>query len=147
MSTKKTRPLMKRIAARDLMVEPEAKDMLDSPAMKPYMNLAAAIVGGKDTGEAIEEITALPLEKRYVWRIASALKWAFADYDSLGVAADRESLSSEDKRRLLELVEYRPHQFCLFLSKLFGEQQMAVMIASAFRFAKAVAQSDQAAER
>ncbi len=39
---------------------------------------------------------ALPLEKRYAWRVASALKWAFADFENLNVVADRRTLSQED---------------------------------------------------
>jgi hypothetical protein len=30
-------------------------------------------------------VAELPLEKRYVWRVASTLKWAFADYDSANI--------------------------------------------------------------
>jgi hypothetical protein len=29
----------------------------------------------------LEVIRDLPLEKRYVWRVFSALKWAFADFE------------------------------------------------------------------
>jgi len=58
-------------------MEPEAEDLIASAAMQPYMNLARAVMGHKDVGPAIEKITALPLEERYTWRVASALKWAF----------------------------------------------------------------------
>ena len=70
----------KWIPPQDLKMEPGAEDLLDSPALKPYMDLALAVMGHKDVGPAIKEITALPLEKRYTWRVASALKWAFADF-------------------------------------------------------------------
>ena len=60
----------KQIPLRDLKVDPTAEDLLDSAAMEPYLNLAVAMMtGGKDTGPAIEELAALPLEKRYVWRV------------------------------------------------------------------------------
>ncbi len=42
-----------------------------------------------------------------MWRIASA-EVAFADFDSLTVEVDRLTLSPDDKKRLLELVEHRP---------------------------------------
>jgi hypothetical protein len=106
----------KQIPIRDLRVEPEAEELLESAAMEPYMNLAIAMMGGKDTGPAIEELAALPLEKRYVWRVASALKWAFADLETLNVEADCRTLSPEDRTRLVELLKHRPLQFCLFLS-------------------------------
>jgi hypothetical protein len=64
-------------------MEPEAEELPESAAMEPYMNRAIAMMGGKDTAPAIEELAALPLEKRYVWRVASALKWVFADFDTV----------------------------------------------------------------
>lgn len=56
--------------------------------------------------------------------VASALKWAFADLETLNAEADRQTLSPEDRKRLIELLKHRPLQFCLFLNALFGEKQM-----------------------
>ncbi|MGD1092874.1 MAG: hypothetical protein ABSB35_12900, partial [Bryobacteraceae bacterium] len=53
---------IKQILIRDLKVDPAAEDLMDSPAMQPYMNLALAVMGHKDPRPAIEEIAALPLE-------------------------------------------------------------------------------------
>ena len=128
----------KRIPIGDLHVEPEAEELLDSAAMEPYMDLAIAMMGGKDTRPAIEKLAALPLEERYVWRVASALKWAFADLETLNVEVDRETILKEDRPRLIELLKNRPLQFCLFLSALFGEKQMEIQMVSAIRAAKAV---------
>ena len=134
----------KQIPLRDLKVDPTAEDLLDSAAMEPYLNLAVAMMtGGKDTGPAIEELAALPLEKRYVWRVASALKWAFVDFDSLTVEADRQTISAEDRQQLVEMVRHRPLQFCLFLSTLFGQKQMELMMLSAIKNTRAmVAESE-----
>jgi hypothetical protein len=74
---------IKQIPIGDLRTEPEAEDLLESAAMEPYLNLAMAVMGGKDTSPAIEGLAALALEKRYVWRVASALKWAFVDFETL----------------------------------------------------------------
>jgi hypothetical protein len=65
----------KQLPIRDLKMEPGAEDMIDSPALEPYVKLALAVMGHKDIGPAVEEITALPLEKSCTWRVASALKW------------------------------------------------------------------------
>src|SRR5699024_6302421 len=62
--------------------EEGAKELFESPAMKPYVKTLTALISGTDPTVAMEELAALPLEKRYTWRIASALKWAFADFDS-----------------------------------------------------------------
>ena len=136
-----------QIPIHDLTTEPLAEDLLDSPAMRPYMKLALAIMQQQDLAPATEEIAALPLEKRYVWRVASALKWAFADMDTLTVEADRQTLSIEDRRRLLELLKHRPLQFCLFLSVLFGQKQMELLMISAIRNARIVAAPPAEPER
>jgi hypothetical protein len=120
----------KRIPIRDLKIEPGAEDLIDSPAMEPYAKLALAVMGHKDVAPAIEEITALPLEKRYTWRVASALKWAVADFENLNVVADRRTLCQEDFGKLVDLIRVRPLQFCMFLAALFGQERMEKLIAS-----------------
>jgi hypothetical protein len=137
---------IKQVPIRDLKMEPEAEELLNSPAMKPYLNLAIAMMGGKDTAPAIEELSALPLEQRYVWRVASALKWAFADFDTDGVEADRQTMSPEDRAQLIELLKHRPLQFCLFLSALFGQKGMEVMMVSALRNARVIAAQSEGHE-
>jgi len=126
----------KQVPIRDLKVDPTAEDLMDSPAMQPYMNLALAVMGKKDVRPAVEELAALPLEKRYTWRVASALKWAFADFENLNVVADRRTLSQEDLDKLVDLVRVRPLQFCLFLAALFGEERMEKLISSSVQQVK-----------
>jgi hypothetical protein len=120
----------KRIPIRDLKIDPTAEDLIDSPAMEPYVKLARAVMGHTDVRPAVKEITALPLDKRYTWRVASALKWAFADFENLNVVADRRTLSQEDLDTLVDLLRIRPIQFCLFLAALFGEDGMETMMSS-----------------
>jgi len=91
MTDQKDDPPIKRAPLKDLHIEPEAEALLESAAMEPYMDLAIAVMGGKDTGPAIEKLAELPLEERYVWRVASALKWAFADLETLSIEADRKN--------------------------------------------------------
>jgi hypothetical protein len=129
----------KYVPIRDLKMEPEAEELLQSAAMEPYMNLASALMGAKDTGPAVEELAALPLEKRYVWRVASALKWAFVDFDTLTVEADRQTISPEDRKQLVDLLQHRPLQFCLFLSALFGQKQMEILMVSALKNSRTIA--------
>ena len=95
----------RQLPERDLRTEPGSEDLFDSPAMKPYLDLMMATMQGQDTGPAIEELTALPLEKRYVWRVASALKWAFAELETMNVEADRKTLSGVDQQRMKELMD------------------------------------------
>jgi hypothetical protein len=139
MEDDKTDAAPRHVAIRDLKVDPTAEDLLESAAMEPYMNLAMAMMAGKDTGPAIEQLTALPLEKRYVWRVASALKWAFVDFDTVMVEADRQTISPEDRKKLVDLLKHRPLQFCMFLSALFGQKQMELLVLSAIKNSRAIA--------
>jgi hypothetical protein len=127
---------IERVPIGDLKIDPTAEDLIGSPAMEPYVNLALAIMGHKDAGPALKEIIALPLEKRYIWRVASALKWAFADFENLNVVADRRTLPQEDLDTLVDLLKFRPLQFCLFLAALFGEERMELMMASSIEQVK-----------
>jgi hypothetical protein len=136
MAEKRDDDPIKQVPIRDLKIDPTAEDLIDSPAMEPYLKLALAVMGHKDVGPAVEEITALPLGKRYTWRVASALKWAFADFENLNVVADRRTLSQEDLDTLVDLLRIRPIQFCMFLAALFGEEQMEKMMSSSVQQVK-----------
>ena len=127
---------IKRVPIGDLKIDPTAQDLIDSPVMEPYVNLALAVMGHKDVAPAVEAITALPLEKRYTWRVASALKWAFADFENLNVVTDRRTLSQDDLDTLVDLLRIRPIQFCMFLAALFGEEQMEKMVSSSVQQVK-----------
>ena len=89
------------------------------------------MIGHNDPRPALEEITSLPLEERYTWRVASALKWAFADFENLNVVADRRTLGQEDLDKLADLLRHRPLQFCLFLAALYREERMEQIMSSA----------------
>ena len=128
----------KRIPIKNLISEDGVDELLDSPEMQPYMNLAMAAMQGSDPSPELENLRQLPLEKRYIWRVASALKWAFADFDTANVKADKETLSPEDFAKVMELLKFRPMQFCIFLKALVGVKQMQQMMIEAIGAAKQV---------
>jgi hypothetical protein len=97
---------IKRIFSED-----GAHELATSPNMQPYLRLIKAGLQDQDITGHMEEIAALPLEKRYVWRVASALKWAFPDLESVSVHVDRETLSAEDLGKLVELLRLRRCSF------------------------------------
>ena len=68
--------------------------------------------------------------------MASALKWAFADCETDNVTADRETMTPEDFRKVMELLNLRPMQFCLFLSALVGPETMQRMMLEAIAIGK-----------
>jgi hypothetical protein len=147
MSNQHDDPSTKRIPLKDLHTEPGADALVESPAMRPYVNFAMAMMQQHDLGPAKKEIAALPLEAPYVWRVASALKWAFADLETLYVEVDRETILKEDRQRIIDLLKNRPLQFCLFLSALFGQKQMELMIVSALKNARTVAAHSEGEQR
>ena len=106
--------------------------------MEPYLNFALALMQGNDPTPELEAIRQLPVEKRYVWRVASALKWGFADFDNLGVDADRQTLSPEDFAKVMDLLKLRPIQFCIFLKALVGAEEMQRVMVEAIKVARQV---------
>jgi hypothetical protein len=126
------------IPIKNLKAEDGAVDITDSPAMRPYVRLAEAVMTQQGLKEAVAEIAQLPLEQRYLWRILSALKWGFADFDNVGIAIDRKTLRPEDRQKVVALIKHRPVQFCMFLKVLLGEEAMEEMMAQAIQVAKKV---------
>jgi hypothetical protein len=106
--------------------------------MQPYMQLAMAGMRGSDPTAELEAVRQLPLDKRYVWRVASALKWGFADFDNVNVNADRETMSPEDFAKVVDLLRHRPIQLCIFLKALLGEKAMVHMMVQAINTAKQI---------
>lgn len=129
-------PKYKVVELSSLRVEDGAHELASSPEMQPYMKLAEAVVMGSDPTAAMEAIRQLPLEKRYVWRVVSAMKWALADFDDLGISADRQTLGSDDLAKVMDLLKLRPIQFCMFLAALVGAEQMERTLLQAISVAK-----------
>jgi hypothetical protein len=121
-----------------IVSEEGAHELATSPEMKPYLDLIMADVQDQDTAPHLKAITELPLEKRYVWRVASALKWALADFEDMNVVADRQTLTEEEFASVRELLNVRPIQFCMFLKGLFGTEEMQRLMIHAISVAKQI---------
>jgi hypothetical protein len=125
-----------RIPIADLTSEDGAHELATSEDMQPYFRLAMAILKDSDPTQELDEVARLPLEKRYIWRVASALKWGFADFDDVNVETDRATVSQDDLEKVLNLLKFRPIQFCLFLKALVGAEQMERIMVEAISAAK-----------
>src|SRR5947209_4698590 len=112
------------VADASAMLEHGAKEFMGTTEMQPYGRYIEAAKTGGDVNLSLREIAQLPLEKRYVWRVASALRWGFADFDNLNVLTDRQTLKPEDLAKLMDLLRLRPTQFCMFLKTLVGPEEM-----------------------
>jgi hypothetical protein len=129
---------IRKIPLKDLKTEEGAEDLSASAAMQPYATLAEAVLTNQGLKEAVAVIGQLPLEERYLWRVLSALKWAFADFDSVNVVIDRKTLRPDDRKKVAELLRHRPVQFWMLLKALLGEEAMEQMITQAINVAKQV---------
>jgi len=107
-----------RIPIKELRQKEGAHELASSPDMKPYLDFIKAVMQDHCPSPELEVIRRLPLEKRYVWRIASALKWGLADCDDLSVEADKRALTPEDFARVMELLKFRPTHLAVVLKAL-----------------------------
>jgi hypothetical protein len=126
------------VPIEDLKTEEGAEELADSAMMRPYVRLAEAVMTHQGLREAMAEIADLPLEQRYLWRVLSALKWAFADFDNVSVAIDRKTLRPEEREKVVDLIQHRPVQFCMLLKTLLGDEAMEDMMTQAIKVAKRV---------
>jgi hypothetical protein len=115
--------------------EEGAQDLVRSERMKPYLAFLKAQMSGQDTEQYLAALAALPLEERYVWRVISALKWAFCDLDTETAIADLHTLSEEELKKVVEPLSLRAIQFCLFVNALVGEDATERIMQHALRCA------------
>jgi hypothetical protein len=120
----------------ELHFEAGAQELVSSERMKPYLALLKAQMGGQDTEPYLAALAALPLEERYVWRVVSALKWAFCDLETESAIADVRTLPGEDLKKVVEPLTLRAIQFCLFVNALIGEDATERIMQHALRCAK-----------
>jgi len=116
--------------------EPGAKELTESPDMEPYLDFIKARMQGFDGRPELDLIRQLPLERRYIWRIVSSLKWGFADFDSETVKIDLATMTPDDLRTTTNLLRFRPAQFCMFLKTIAGAEQMEQIMLQAIANAK-----------
>lgn len=125
-----------RIPINQFRQEEGAHELATSPDMEPYLEYIKAVMQDHDPSPELEAIRKLPLEKRYVWRIASALKWGLADCDDLSVEADNQTLTAEEFAKVMDLLKFRPMQFAIVLKALVGVEEMQRMMIEAIGAAK-----------
>jgi hypothetical protein len=95
---------VKWMPIKDIHREEGARELTESPEMEPYLNFAVALMRGHDPEPELDELRQLPLEERHIWRVVSALKWGFADFDDLSVSADRDTTPPEDLAKAFDLL-------------------------------------------
>jgi len=126
----------------EIYSEEGAQDLVRSEKMKPYLALLKAQMSGQDTEPYLAALAALPLEERYVWRVVSALKWAFCDLDTETAMADLHTLSEADLKKVVEPLSLRAIQLCLFVNALLGEEPTERIMQHALRCSKESSEPD-----
>jgi len=116
--------------------ESDMDELRHSPSMKPYQDFLVQTMKGNDAGmqRALDALTALPLDQRYIWRIISALKFAFGDFDSVLIDFDRDTLSDDDWNKVRSQESWlfaRPFQLAKTLSIVFGKETAMKMMVDA----------------
>ena len=125
-----------QIPIKNFISEDGAHELASSPDMKPYLEFIKAVIQDHDPSPELDAIRRLPLEKRYIWRVTSALKWGLADCESMSVEADKETLTPEEFARVMELLKFRSMQLALVLKTLVGADEMQRMMLEAIGVAK-----------
>lgn len=126
---------IRNVPIKNINTEPGSDELVRSEKMKPYLALLTAQMKEQDTQPHLAALAAVPLEDRYVWRVISALKWAFCDFDSQSARADLYTLSERDLKTVTEPLAVRAIQFCLFVRALLGQEAMDQIMQQALRHA------------
>lgn len=127
----------KPISIANIKVEDGAQELVRSQKMRPYLALLEAQMSSQDTAPFVAALATMTLEDRYVWRVMSALKWAFCDLETESVIADVRTISQEDAEKLTERLRLRTLQFCIFASAMLGQNAGEQLILQELRSAKA----------
>ena len=82
---------------------------------KAYSNNGAGLEA------ALQTLRDLPLEKRYTWRVFSALKWAFADFGDEYVGLDLPHIPEPKRLEMTKELELRFQQLRMLLQTFHTE--------------------------
>jgi hypothetical protein len=110
------------IPMNEIKIDPLAQELVRSEQARPYMDywMKAYSNDAAGTDAALEVLRDLPLEKRYTWRVFSALKWAFADFDDECVRLDLQHIPEAKRTEIVRELEIRFQQLAMLL-KVFKE--------------------------
>jgi hypothetical protein len=113
---------VKNISLKVIRVDPLAHELATSEDMRPYLDcLIKAYSNNAGLEAALQVVRDLPLEKRYTWRVFSALKWAFADFEDEYVALDLLHISEPTRAEMTKELELRLQQLRMLLQTFHTE--------------------------
>jgi hypothetical protein len=126
---------MKSIPVDHIQTDPHAGELPRFEDSRPYDEYVMALMSREDTGKALAAIAALPIVDRYTSRIVSGLNFGLADFDSVCVRADIDTLSASDLADLREQLLARPYQLSKFLLLIYGKERLLEIMSAAIKTA------------
>lgn len=111
-----------RIPLNEIKIDPLAQELVRSEQSRPYMDYWMKAYSNDVAGveSALQVLRDLPLEKRYTWRVFSALKWGLADFDDECVKLDLPHISETKRAEMVKELQIRFLQLEMLL-KVFKE--------------------------
>jgi hypothetical protein len=106
-----------KIPLNEIKTDPLAHELATSEETQPYLDCFKKAYSNDAAGvdAALQVLRDLPLEKRYTWRVFSALKWAFADFDDEYVRLDLPHISETKRAEMTKELELRFQQLQILL--------------------------------
>ena len=114
---------MHKCLTKDINTDPLAHELATSEGMQPYLNclIKAYINNGAGLEAALQVVRDSPLEKRYVWRVFYALKWAFADFEDEYIALDLPHIPEPTRSEMIKELQLRLQQLQMLLQTFHTE--------------------------
>ena len=108
---------MQNVSLRGVKVDPLAHELATSEGTRPYLDFLIKSYSDNKAGleAALQVVRDLPLEKRYTWRVFSALKWAFADFEDEYVGLDLPNIPEPMRSEMTKELELRFLQLQMLL--------------------------------
>lgn len=108
------------IPLKEIAIDPLAQELVRSEQARPYTDYFMKAYSNDAAGveSALQVLGDLPLEKRYTWRVFSALKWAFADFDDECVKLDLPHIPETTRTEMLKALRIRFLQLEMLLNVL-----------------------------
>jgi len=106
-----------------IKIDPVAQELVRSEQSRPYTGywMKAYTNDADGVERALQVLRDLPLEKRYTWRVISALKWGFADFDDECVKLDLPHIPETTRAEMAKELQIRFLQLQMLL-KVFKEK-------------------------
>lgn len=106
-----------KIPVNEIAIDPLAQELVRSERSRPYTDywMKAYSDDAAGTEAALQVLRDLPLERRYTWRVFSALKWGLADFDDECVKLDLPHIPEAKRTEMVKELQIRLQQLAILL--------------------------------